>query len=367
MTHAFRFLIVVLLAGFAASTGARAQTPSLEQMAGQMILVGFQGDSVDDAGVRAIRDDIAAGRVGGVMYLKTNVASLPNVRAMNAAFMAAAGPLPPFIAIDQEGGAVERLTSDVGFTEIPNAETVAAGGSVEAAYRTYLGMAEGLAANGFNMNFGPVVDLDLNPANPVIGRFGRSFSADPEVVSAYAEAFILAHHEAGVLTALKHFPGHGSSADDSHEGFTDVSETWSEVELEPYRALIGSGSADMVMAAHIYQNQYDGMLGGEQLPASLSPMWLEQTLRRGLAFDGVIISDDMEMGAIREHYGLRETVVRAVRAGSDILLFSNTANARPTLAQEVLDILVDEAEADTAFRGRIQQSYRRIVALKGRI
>lgn len=342
--------------------GAVAQ--SLAEMAGQMILVGFQGDRVDDPGVAAVRADIAAGRVGGVMFLRTNVASLDGVRAMNAGFQQADGPVPPFIAIDQEGGLVERLTEAVGFAETPSAERVAASMSATAAKSIYARMARGLVDAGFNLNFGPVVDLDLNPNNPVIGKFGRAFSADPAVVSAYAEAFIEAHHDAGVLTALKHFPGHGSSDTDSHEGFTDISSTWQEVELDPYRALIADGMVDMVMAGHLYHSRFDDMGDGEKLPASLSPMWIEQTLRRGLGFDGVVVSDDMEMGAIREHYSLAESVKRAVWAGSDILLFSNTADARTSLASEVLAILVAEGEANAEFGRRIKQSYRRIVALK---
>ncbi len=349
----------------AVSTPALSQ--SLEEMAGQMILVGFQGDSFNAAGVVAAREDIAAGRAGGVMFLRNNVASLAAVREMNRRFAAAADGLPPLIAIDQEGGLVERLTEAVGFAETPSAEDVANGQSPEAAEALYARMATGLKDAGFNLNFGPVVDLDLNPENPVIRRFGRSYSADPEVVVSYAEAFVAAHRDAGVLTALKHFPGHGSSDADSHEGFTDVSDSWQEIELEPYRQMIGDGMVDLVMSAHIYHDQYDGLSNGENLPASLSPIWIGQVLRSGLGYDGVVVSDDMEMGAIREHFSLAESVTRAVWAGADILLFSNTADARTTLAAEVQAILIAEAGANPEFRRRIEQSYQRIVALKATI
>jgi beta-N-acetylhexosaminidase len=226
-------------------------------------------------------------------------------------------------------------------------------------------MARGIAAEGFSVNFGPVADLNTNPNNQIIARFGRAFSAEVETVIAYDEAFIKAHHAAGLITALKHFPGHGSSTADSHEGFVDITRTWDEAELEPYRALIGEGIVDMVMVGHLYHADYADDDG--ETPSSLSPRWIDGVLRDELGFDGVVISDDLEMGAIRQHFTLEETVTKAVRAGMDVLLFSNTAKYRPELSQEILDILLAEAEADPDFAARIEQSYQRIVALKARI
>ncbi|GLQ54621.1 glycoside hydrolase family 3 N-terminal domain-containing protein [Devosia nitrariae] len=356
-----RFLAPLLV--LAASGGVHAQ--SLEEMAGQMIVVGFEGDSVDDRSVAALREEIAQGHVGGVMYLKPNVASLAGVEAMNAAFRAASPDLPPFITLDQEGGAVERLTQAVGFTEIPDAATVAARSSVAEAEALYADLAQRLAALGFNVNFGPVADLDLNPDNQIIARYGRAFAADPQTVIAYDQTFIRAHEAAGMLTALKHFPGHGSSTADSHEGFVDITDTWQESELEPYRALIAEGYDEFVMIAHLYHARYSG--GVEGLPSSLTPRWIDGVLRGELGFTGVVISDDLEMGAIRKHFTLEETVTRAVRAGMDVLLFSNTSDPRASLADEIRGVLVAEAEADPAFAARIAESYQRIVALKDRI
>lgn len=330
-----------------------------------MIVVGFEGDDAGDAGVEAVVAELAAGRLGGVMYLKKNVANLTTVRAMNAQFQAAFPDLPAFITLDQEGGAVERLTKDVGFKEIPNAATVAARNGPEAARAIYAEMAKGIAAEGFTVNFGPVADLNTNPNNQIIARFGRAFSDRPEVVTEYDRAFIEAHHEAGLITALKHFPGHGSSTADSHEGFVDISRTWQPEELEPYRVLIGEGLADMVMVGHLYHADYADDDG--ETPSSLSARWIDGVLRDELGFDGVVISDDLEMGAIRDHFTLEETVTKAVRAGMDVLLFSNTAKYRAGLSREVLDILLAEAEADPAFAARIEESYARIVALKARI
>ncbi len=358
-----RMLLVALMM---ISMSVPVMAASLAQMAGQMVMIGFQGKSVVDRGVKAVRRDIAAGRVGGVIYLRSNVQSLSKIKAMNAAFSAAAHGPKPFIALDQEGGRIERLTKAVGFKEIPSAAQVARSQSPQQAERTYLLMALKLADLGFNVNLGPVVDLDINPDNPIIGRYGRSYGVDPGRVSQYAVSFVAAHRRAGMLTALKHFPGHGSSRNDSHKGFVDISNTWQARELDPYRNLIKGGLADMVMVGHLYHKRFSGP-GGQKLPASLSPDWIKGVLRGQLGFDGVVISDDMEMKAIRANYSLRQSIILAVEAGVDILLFSNTANYRTTLASEIVAILTEKANADPAFAARIKQSYERVVALKSRL
>jgi beta-N-acetylhexosaminidase len=339
---------------------------TLEQMAGQMIVIGFQGTSVADKSIAALGKEIADGHIGGVMYLKINVSSLNAVKAMNAAFHEASPELPPFITLDQEGGAVERLTETVGFKEIPNAERIAAANSPDVAERIYAEMAKEIAELGFTVNFGPVVDLNINPDNQIIAKYGRAFSKDPKIVALYANAFIQAHHDAGLLTSLKHFPGHGSSTADSHEGFVDISKTWTPVELEPYKALFATDYSDFVMMGHLYHADYSGD-GSGQLPASLSPDWITKVLRSELGFSGVVISDDLEMGAIREHFSLKQTVTRAVRAGVDVLLFSNTADYHAGLGEEIRDVLLSEAQSDPLFAARIEESYNRIVALKARI
>ena len=163
------------------------------------------------------------------------------------------------------------------------------------------------------------------------------------------------------MTALKHFPGHGSSTADSHEGYVDITNTWKPDELSPYSKMITDGYADFVMVGHLIDRNYSDQ------PASLAPKWINGVLRTDLGFTGVVISDDLEMGAIRQHYDLKETVTRAVRAGVDVLLFSNTAKPHATLPDEIRAILVAEAEADPAFKARIEESYKRIVALKARI
>lgn len=369
-----RTLLITLAMAAAAAAVVPAHAASLEEMAGQMILVGFQGNSVDDATVKGLISEIGKGQIGGVMYLKSNVTSLDAVKAMNAAFRKAHPTLPPFIALDQEGGRVQRLTAAVGFPEMPSAADVAKADTPAAAQAIYSRTAAELASLGFNVNFGPVVDLNVNPNNPIIGKYGRSFSRDPKVVESYADAFIAAHHEAGVLTALKHFPGHGSSTGDSHKGFVDISSTWKPIELDPYRALIKQGGVDFVMVGHLYDKHHDAPGDTLQLPASLSPVWIGQVLRRDLGFKGVVISDDLEMGAIRDMFKSkdnleidRQTVVKAVNAGVNVLLFSDTAAYDPRLGEKIQAILVSEAKKDPAFAKRIEASYALVVSLKAQL
>lgn len=359
MTSARLLGVLALAAGAFVASPAPAQ--SLDEMAGQMIIVGFRGDTVEDT--RTLVKMIGQGRLGGVMYLKTNVSSLDHVRAMNKALRSAGAKLAPFIALDQEGGSIERLTKAVGFGEISSAAEMARRNSPEIAQTVYAGMATRLAALGFNLNFGPVVDLDLNPANPIIGKYNRSYGSDPDTVVRFGEAFVAGHRQAHVLTALKHFPGHGSSAADSHAGFVDISNTWQAIELDPFRDLVAKGDADMVMVAHLYHEKFAGG-AGEQWPASLSPNWVTGVLRAQLGYQGVVVTDDLEMGAIRKLFSFRQAIVQAVRAGDDLLLFSNTADYRIGLADEVRQVLVEEGRRDPGFAARIGQSYERIVALK---
>lgn len=355
-------LLAIMIFGLSANNAASA---SLEAMAGQMVLVGFQGKGVSQAGVQAVTQDIAAGRIGGVLYLRNNIASQNSALEMNRAFLRA-GSIVPLITIDQEGGSIERLTNAVGFKEIPSAANIASNYNPGEATQIYNEMAEGLKGLGFNTNLGPVVDLNINPNNPIIARYGRSYGADSDLVTIFAGSFINAHRSAGVLTALKHFPGHGSSRTDSHEGFVDISDTWQSEELLPFGNLIEQNLVDIVMTAHLYHSGISETAEA-QLPASLSKAWIEGMLRGRLGFDGVVISDDLEMSAIRSHYSMQEAIILAVEAGTDILLFSNTANYRTSLAREVVEILVAKAQSSDAFRARIEQSYNRIVRLKNTI
>ena len=242
----------------------------VDAMIGQMIMVGFLGDNERDPGVKAVRDQLAKGIVGGVVLYPENIGSPKELRTLTAFLRNAKSSMVPFIAVDQEGGKVQRLTGRNGHRYFPSAWSVGRNPSYavgDSAEKLYASMAADEAQAGFNLNFGPVVDLNVNPANPVIGQRDRSFSADPNTVTALARAFILAHRNADIVTVAKHFPGHGSSRVDSHKALADVSESWREIELEPYRALAKDGLLDAVMLGHLYHPTFSD---GAKLPASLS-------------------------------------------------------------------------------------------------
>ena len=211
------------------------------------------------------------------------------------------------------------------------------------------------------MNYAPVVDLNVNPASPAIGNIERSFSRDPNVVIRHSEFIIEEHKKKNILNAIKHFPGHGSAASDSHIGFTDVTNTWIEEELLPYETLISRNEVDVVMTSHVFNENLD-----QQYPATLSKNILD-ILRENYNFNGVIITDDMNMGAIRDNFGLKTAIEKSLLAGVDIILFANNLVFDENIATKAIDIvleLIDEGKINTH---RIDESYQRILQLKSKI
>jgi beta-N-acetylhexosaminidase len=367
MRSIIRAALAALVAGLAPAqlqAESDVQDPQLDAMIGQMIMVGFQGTSASQASVKQVLADLEAGRVGGVILMGANVRSKAQVAALNEAIRAAAEPHIPLIAVDQEGGAVQRLSREKGFQGFPGPRLVASRQDPKAAYETYTGMARELRRHGFNVNFGPTVDMDRNRANPIIAKLGRSYGEDPGRVTGYASAFVRAHRDAGVATSAKHFPGHGSSFTDSHKGFVDLSKTWDPTELDPYRALAARGEMDMVMVGHLYHPSFSG---GARLPATFARPAIEGMLRRDIGYDGVVITDDLAMGAITKFHTVDETLVRTVEAGVDILLFCSTPRVKGPFAAHAIRTIRAAVRDGRIPRSRIEQSYRRIVALKRRL
>lgn len=334
-------------------------------MIGQTIMVGFPGRQEKDLGVRAVLAQLRDGTIGGVVLFPKNIANKSQLKALIDALRGTRSDLPPFVAVDEEGGAVQRLQARQGFEWFPAAKLVGGNPGLDAqdvAEEIYRQMAVELAALGFNMNLGPVVDVNTNPDNPVIGARGRSFGDSADIVSPMAAAFINAHHAANVATVAKHFPGHGSSSVDSHRTLADVSQTWHDEELDPYRRLELQGLLDAVMVGHLYHPRFSDLEG---LPASLSAKAVA-ALRDadGIGFDGVIISDDMEMGAIRERFTPEEAAVRAIKAGTDIVVFSNIKRDDPEFGRRIHRALSDAVCEGRLSEKRIEDAYRRVVRLK---
>ena len=337
----------------------------LDAKIGQLLMAGFRG-LVAAPGDPVLRD-LEQHRLGSVVLfdydvpLKSpvrNIESANQVRALIGVLQEAAGG-GLLVAVDQEGGQVRRLREQVGFPELPSAQALGTG-DPEETRRIGGETAGGLLNLGFNLNLAPVVDLNLNPDSPVIGGIGRCFSADPAEVVRHAWAFIEGHRARGVPCTLKHFPGHGSAADDSHMDLVDVTHTWSRVELEPYAELIAAGACDAVMTAHVFNRAID-----PDFPATLSRAAIGGLLRGELGFDGVVISDDVQMGAVANHYGFEIAIERALLAGIDIIILANN-----TLYQEdavsractCIRRLLDDGKIDEA---RIDASCARIARLKG--
>jgi beta-N-acetylhexosaminidase len=347
--------------------GTPLPASSLAARLGQMIMVGFRGLSVTaDAPIVA---DIVKRNVGSVVLFSYDVALQSPVRniespaqtAQLTANLAALAAKPLLVAADQEGGMVARLNEQHRFPPSVSAQALGERNDPAYTYAQAESMARTLAAAGVNHNLAPVVDVNTNPANPVIGSLRRSFSADPAVVVEQARAFIEAHHAQGVTTTLKHFPGHGSSQADSHLGLVDVSATWQPLELGPYRALIGEGLTDAIMTAHVFNSQLDA-----DYPATLSKSVITGLLREELGYDGVVITDDMNMGAITAQYGFEQAAVLAVQAGADILAYGNNLIYDPAVAERSIAALLAAVERGELSEERIDESYRRVMALKGR-
>lgn len=367
-------MLVALSAGLGlAGGGTRAANPevtaypSLDHMLGAMLMCGFRGTELapDDPFLVAV----AGGRVGNVILFdrdvttggERNIRSPEQVRRLTAALRAAA-PGPMFIAVDQEGGQVRRLKPQKGFLDLPAAQRLGQG-SIPETRETAEKLGEELAGLGINVDLAPVADVDSNPLNPAIGRLGRAFSSDPAIVATHALAFGQGLAARGVVPVLKHFPGQGCAREDSHLGLPDISQCWDgATDLLPYAEIFRAGWPGMVMPGHLFHARLD-----PELPATLSRMVVTGLLRQGLGWQGVVISDDMQMKAIAGRYGLRESILLAVRAGVDILLYGNNLEWEDGLPDKVFAALRGLVEDGSISEDRIKRSWERISALHARI
>jgi len=344
------------------------QNEKLDQKIGQMLLIGFRGLEVDEN--HPIVQDIKQRHIGSVVLFDYDVSSKSPVRNVKSPEqlkklvddLQKFSSIPLIVSIDQEGGRVCRLKEKFGFPPTVSHQFLGKKNDLTLTRKEAMVLAQTMYSLGVNMNLAPVVDLNTNPENPVIGKLERSFSADPEIVTKHALEFIRAHHEKGVLCTLKHFPGHGSSTGDSHSGLTDVTKTWSEEELIPYENVIKAGLADAVMTAHVFNSNLD-----KEYPATLSKAVITGILREKLKFDGVIISDDMQMGAIVNYYGFEKAIQLALEAGIDILAFANNSVYDEDAARKAHDYIKKLVKDGIIKESRIDVSFERIMKLKKKI
>ena len=350
---------------FESAGGAAQQAPTLQQKIAQMMMVGFRGTTLEEG--NPIARDIASYGVGGVIlfdydvmekHFGRNITGPAQLQALTASLRKLAST-PLLVAVDQEGGRVARLKPSCGFPATVSAQSLGDANNLWQTRWYADSIAATLADNGFNLDFAPVVDLNINPKSPAIGALGRSFSADPAIVEAHAGEFVKAMDAVSVLSCLKHFPGHGSASADSHQGFVDVTNTWSSVELEPYRALMSQGLCRMIMTAHIFNGNLD-----PDYPATLSAPTITGLLRNTLGYQGVVITDDMQMGAITQHFSYNVAVQKAIEAGVDIILVANNSSFDPDVVPRTIELVTGLVENGFIPESRIDQSYQRIMAGK---
>jgi beta-N-acetylhexosaminidase len=353
-------LLFLLLA---ATTVFAQQRDSLDIKIGQMLLIGYPGPELDSTVLQEVKE----GKVGSIILFEKNVpktaTAFYTLKKVLWTYQKAA-PIPLLITIDQEGGRVNRLKDKYGFPKSITAQASGKAKSLDSVRFNAESIASNLAGLGFNVNFAPVVDVAVNPANPVIVKSGRSFSASADSVTLLAKEYILPHRKLGVITVLKHFPGHGSSQDDTHFGVADVTRTWTTDELKPYKELLQSGYVDAIMSAHIVNKNLDP----RGYPGTLSDRILDSLLRKTLGYNGVVFSDDMQMHAISKQYGLEESIKLAVNAGIDILCFSNNIQNTEQRNVDIVHGIIKKMVLNGDIkRERIDQSYHRVMKLKSRL
>ncbi len=323
---------------------------TLAQICGQLIVGGFVGQQLTPS----FRAALAEGHRGGAVLFRRNLGDADAVASLNQTIAnAAPDELPPLIAVDQEGGRVARLGEP--FLKVPPMCRLGAADDLTLTYAVAEQMGKELRAVGFNMNFAPVMDVDSNPDNPVIGD--RSFGRDPRTVMTHGVAFIRGLQEGGVLACAKHFPGHGDTELDSHLDLPTVShaaDRLARIEIPPFRAACGAGVAAL-MSAHVVYPALE-----PDVPATMSRAICTSLLRTEMGFEGVLFSDDLEMGAVAKHQGIERIAIDAVWAGCDALLICKDEDQQA----RAHEALVKHAESDSFFRTRCEEAAGRCLRIR---
>jgi len=315
---------------------------------GQALVIGFRGTDVP----KAIRRALAAGELGGLIFFKRNIESAAQLHALCQS-LEYPEDRPPLLAIDQEGGRVARLGAPV--LKLPPMRALAEFASATELRDCGALLGRQLAAIGLTMDFAPVLDVDSNRANPVIGD--RAFGTTADSVARRALAFAEGLRAGGVLPCGKHFPGHGDTDVDSHLALPRLSHDRARldaVELAPFRAAVAA-ELEALMTAHVLFDALD-----PELPATLSPAVLQGLLRDELGYRGLVVSDDLEMKAVADGWGIAESAVRSVEAGCDTVLVCSDVDA----AFAARDALATRASADEGFAARLADGCARSLSLR---
>lgn len=339
--------------------------PTFRQKIAQLFILGFSGDTISSE--HPISQDISQRKLGGVILFdrllahdksSNNIINSAQLRQLTQSLQELSDT-DLLVCVDQEGGRVCRFSKERGFPTTPAAQDLGETDDLTATQLYGRQTAEMLREVGVNFNLAPVVDLNIYPENPIIGKYGRSFSEHAHTVATQARTWISQHRQAKILTCLKHFPGHGSSLSDSHLGFVDVTDTWQENELLPFEQLIDQKMADSVMIGHLFNRNFDS-----NYPATLSKSTIYNQLCQKLNYNGPVISDDMQMKAITDHYGLAEACCLAINAGVDIIIIGNNLDHKPFILQHLIDSVEKCVEQGTIEESRIEEAYKKTLTLK---
>lgn len=350
------FRILLLLIFISIGLVSNVYSATLDEMIGQMILVGFEGKSTFSSDYKTLKKQIEKGQITGVILFSKNISSPEQLAKLTGNLKSIKSKEPIFISIDQEGGNVSRLNKKNGFDNFLSFKDL---GNLDSQKieSEYSKMTKLLKKYNFNLNFSPCVDLDANPES-IISKKNRSFSNNPYIVTEKSKIIINVQNKHNIISCLKHFPGHGNALGDTHLNYVDTTNTWSWDELIPYQELKDQKNI-MIMISHVYNQKLDSIY-----PASMSYTIVTDLLRRYLKYDGVIISDDLDMKAIKDNYNLENIVINVINSGSDILLFSNYGKSNPKLAYEVTNIIKKAIKEKKIKEDRIEESYNRILKLK---
>lgn len=341
---------------------------SLKEKIAQLFLMGFHGYECNKGS--NLESLIKDHKPGGVILFDKdmvhnnpvhNIKSPDQLRELTSSLQSLSA-IPLLIGIDQEGGLINRLKPEYGFPKTRSHQALGSIDNLKETKKEGALISKVLSEAGININFAPCVDLAINADSSIIAKRERSFGKEPDTVIKHAEAYIDGHSENKILTACKHFPGHGSASGDTHAGFVDVTDTWSDDELKPYEHLIDKRKCPVIMSSHIYNAKFDS-----DLPATLSKKTLTEFLRNKLGFDGVIISDDMQMKAISDHYGIKESLRLGLDAGVDIFCYGNNLLKEQIWLPDLLSNVIELIEEKRISEQRIDQSVERILNLKNGI
>jgi beta-N-acetylhexosaminidase len=303
----------------------RVKTLTLDEKIGQLTIVGIEGTEINDD----TKELIQKYHVGGVIFFKENISSRNQALTLVKALKDINGSgIPLFLGVDEEGGRVSRMPAE--YKKLPSSGAIGKKNNEVISKTIGEILGEEVSSLGFNLDFAPVLDINSNPNNPIIGD--RSFGNNSELVSKLGVATMKGIQSKDIISAVKHFPGHGDTSVDSHKGLPTVNNDIKRLrsfELIPFEKAIDNG-ADMVMVAHILLPNID-----KTYPSSLSKVVISDLLRKELGFNGVIITDDMTMGAITLNYDINKAAVTSLKAGSDIVLVCHDYNKEKTVIESI--------------------------------